>query len=156
MGAKRQGGGQLDPDALLAVLIKKMKSKPDAFAAFTELDTWLKTGGFMPKRWARRELWIATFRTPDRTSSEESIHPTRNAAFKKICQYIYAERQTLRDVEAARTILTLMVREDWVGAAKAWRDATNALYRYTVNRAPIEFEEDVTLTVDVESVKPHK
>jgi len=147
---------QMDPDELLKQLTSAVRNSKDEKVRemFRELNTWLETGGFVPSRWATRELWVAVYRRNFHTS-DESVHPTKVAAYKKICEHIYGDRHLFRETQGIQVVLRLMQLGKWQEAAEHWAKATAGHLKYAVSRAPVESEAQIVLKIDPDSVKPH-
>lgn len=147
---------QMDPDELLKQLTSAVRNSKDEKVRdmFRELNTWLETGGFVPARWGSRELWIAVYRRNFHTS-DESIHPTKTAAYKKICEHIYGDRHLFRGTQSIDVVLRLMGQGKWQEAAEHWATATAGHLKYAVSRAPVETESQIRFKVDPSSVKPY-
>jgi len=147
----------MDPDTALKRLLRLDPETSAVGAAVHEINTWLTTGGYLPKAWRSSPVYIAVFRYADGTS-EESVHTTKSAAEKKICLYIYEERMRLRDwTEAAQTsFMRALVSGKWFDALEVWRAQSpdKRWAEFTIAESVIEGEEDISFNPREEALRP--
>lgn len=149
----------MDPDAALKRLLRLDPETSAIAEAVQNLDAWLTNGGWLPAKWRRRPVFIAVFRYTDGGRTEETVHTSKAAAEKKICQYLYEERMRLRDwsASAQRRFMLALMRHKWADALQLWRENTTAETRwagFVISETVIEGEDDIRFQPRADALRP--
>ena len=143
----------MDPDTLLDLIYKLAASEPsDLGDLMRDLDKWLTTGGFFPKRWNKRPIWTVYFEW--RGNKVLTAHDSKEACYKQACENIYAIRMWSRGTTYAQKVMTLMSEKKWEEAATLWHKH-NAPAVLEVVQTVTTSVDQINFTAKKDAVLPH-